>query len=142
MFLAAISMVVLYYLVTYIFYVIAGIRIFAKFGEPGWKAIIPFYNTYVQYSKVWSSTMGIASVALTLIHVVGSNYTADNAMLSMVIAIIGGVNFIVTLLGNIKLAKSFGHGTGFGLGLTFLQPIFILILGYSGDPYIGNTTEQ
>ena len=136
MFLAAISMVVLYYLVTYIFYVIAGIRIFAKFGEPGWKAIIPFYNTYVQYSKVWSSTMGIASVALTLIHVVGSNYTADNAMLSMVIAIVGGVNFIVTLLGNIKLAKSFG------LGLTFLQPIFILILGYSGDQYIGNTTEQ
>ena len=142
MFLAAISMVVLYYLVTYIFYVIAGIRIFAKFGEPGWKAIIPFYNTYVQYSKVWSSTMGIASVALTLIHVVGSNYTADNAMLSMVIAIVGGVNFIVTLLGNIKLAKSFGHGTAFGLGLTFLQPIFILILGYSGDQYIGNTTEQ
>ena len=142
MFLAAISMVVLYYLVTYIFYVIAGIRIFAKFGEPGWKAIIPFYNTYVQYSKVWSSTMGIASVALTLIHVVGSNYTADNAMLSMVIAIVGGVNFVVTLLGNIKLAKSFGHGTVFGLGLTFLQPIFILILGYSGDQYIGNTTKK
>lgn len=142
MFLAAVSMVVLYYLVTYIFYVVAGIRIFAKFGEPAWKAIIPFYNTYVQYSKVWSSAMGIVSVALTLVHAIGSNYTASNATLAVIITIVGIANFVVTLLGNIKLAKSFGHGTGFGIGLTILQPIFILILGYSGDRYIGNTTEK
>ena len=142
MFLTAISLIVLYYLVTYIFYVIAGFRIFAKFGEPGWKAIIPFYNTYVQYSKVWSSAMGIVSVVLTLVHAIGSNYTADNATLAMVVTLAGIANFVVTLLGNIKLAKSFGHGTGFGIGLTILQPIFILILGYSGDQYIGNTTEK
>lgn len=142
MFLTAISLIVLYYLVTYIFYVIAGFRIFAKFGEPGWKAIIPFYNTYVQYSKVWSSAMGIVSVVLTLVHAIGSSYTADNATLAMVVTLAGIANFVVTLLGNIKLAKSFGHGTGFGIGLTILQPIFILILGYSGDQYIGNTTEK
>ena len=36
-----------------------------------------------------------------------------------------------------KLAKAFGHGVGFTIGLFFLNPIFMLILGFSGDEYIG-----
>ena len=27
--------------------IIGGWKVFNKFGEPGWKAIIPFYNYYV-----------------------------------------------------------------------------------------------
>jgi hypothetical protein len=35
------------------------------------------------------------------------------------------------------LSKSFGNGIGFTLGLIFLNPIFILILGFGDAKYIG-----
>jgi hypothetical protein len=35
------------------------------------------------------------------------------------------------------LAKSFGKGTGFALGLIFLSVIFILILGFGDVRYVG-----
>ena len=37
----------------------------------------------------------------------------------------------------IDLAKSFGKGTGFAVGLIFLAPIFILILGFGPATYQG-----
>lgn len=36
-----------------------------------------------------------------------------------------------------KLSKAFGHGIGFTLGLIFLSPIFMLILGFGNSQYIG-----
>ena len=35
------------------------------------------------------------------------------------------------------LAKVFGKGTGFAIGLIFLTPIFALILGFGSDTYKG-----
>ena len=32
---------------------VATWKIFVKMGEPGWKALIPFYNEYMLYKKVW-----------------------------------------------------------------------------------------
>ena len=34
-----------------------------------------------------------------------------------------------------KLAKSFGKGVGFGFGLLFLSPIFLLILAFDNSTY-------
>ena len=36
-----------------------------------------------------------------------------------------------------KLSKAFGHGVGFTVGLFFLRPIFLLILGFGGSVYLG-----
>ena len=47
------------------------------------------------------------------------------------------VNFIVLIIVSIDLAKSFGRGTGFGIGLAFLAPIFAMILGFGSDTYKG-----
>ena len=33
--------------------IVAMWRIFAKAGEAGWKAVIPFYNTYILYKITW-----------------------------------------------------------------------------------------
>jgi hypothetical protein len=35
------------------------------------------------------------------------------------------------------VAQAFGKGTGFGLGLAFLGPIFYCILGFGDDQYQG-----
>jgi uncharacterized membrane protein YhaH (DUF805 family) len=47
------------------------------------------------------------------------------------------VNFIVGIIVLNDLSKSFGQGVGFTLGLIFLSPIFILLLGFGDYKYIG-----
>ena len=41
----------------YILQVVAYWQIFEKAGEPGWKAIIPCYNTYTQYKFTWNANI-------------------------------------------------------------------------------------
>jgi hypothetical protein len=47
------------------------------------------------------------------------------------------VNFIILIILSIDMAKSFGKGVGFGLGLAFLGFIFLPILGFGSAQYQG-----
>lgn len=93
--------------------ILANIFIFGKAGEPWWKALIPFYNTYISYK--------IAT---------GSGWL-------FVLAFIPCINFFVSIWFSYRLAKAFGYGFLFTLGLIFLNPIFSLILGFGSSRYIG-----
>jgi len=92
--------------------VIAGLwKIFTKAGEPGWAAIVPIYN---------------AIILLKL---------AGKPAWWIVLLIIPGVNMIVGIIVAIALAQNFGKGTGYGLGLAFLPPIFYPMLGFGDAQY-------
>lgn len=93
--------------------IVALWRIFAKAGEPGWASIVPFYNAYVLYKIAF-----------------GNGWY----FLTLVIPI---VNLVFGIMLYFKLAKAFGHGAGFGFGLLFLNPIFILILAFDSSEYVG-----
>jgi len=101
----------------YIVFVIAVIAgwwmMFEKAGEAGWKSIIPIYNIIV------------------LLKIVGREWWW---VLLMLIPFVGLVIWIIVAL---DLAKVFGRGTGFAIGLMFLTPIFSLILGFGSDTYKG-----
>jgi hypothetical protein len=103
--------------IVYIAIVVAVIAawwmIFTKAGEAGWKSIIPIYNIIV------------------ILKIVGREWWW---LLLMLIPI---VNIFVWIIVSLDLAKSFGRGTGFGIGLAFLSPIFGLILGFGSDTYRG-----
>lgn len=90
-----------------------GWKVFTKAGQPGWAFIIPIYNVIV------------------LLRIVG------RPVWWIVLLLIPIVNFIVAILVYIDLAKSFGKGVGFALGLIFLGPIFIAILGFGSAQYVG-----
>jgi hypothetical protein len=47
------------------------------------------------------------------------------------------VNLIIWIILCIDVAKSFGKGTGFGIGLLLLPFIFFLILGFGSAQYQG-----
>jgi len=47
------------------------------------------------------------------------------------------VNFIIAIILCIDLAKSFGNGVGFGVGLAFLGIIFFPVLGFGSAQYQG-----
>jgi len=94
--------------------VIAGMwKVFTKAGKPGWAAIIPIYNTIV------------------LLQIAGK------PIWWIVLLFIPIVNIVIAVMVMISVAKAFGKGTGFALGLLFLSPIFIPILGFSDAQYTG-----
>ena len=98
-----------------IIYILAYWMIFNKAGEPGWKALIPIYSTYTEYKLVWNTKM----------FAVFMYYAAS----------IGTI--VMNIMACVKMSMSFGHGTGFAIGLILLNPIFLLILAFDGSAYIG-----
>ena len=93
---------------------IAGMwKIFVKAGKPGWAAIVPIYNLVV------------------LLEIVGK------PIWWIILMIIPLVNIIVYIIVLIELAKRFGKGIGFALGLLFLPFIFFPVLGFGSAQYHG-----
>ncbi|HRE19270.1 MAG TPA: DUF5684 domain-containing protein, partial [Rhodocyclaceae bacterium] len=85
--------------------IIAGIwKVFTKAGQPGWGVLIPIYNAYL----------------LTKI--------AGRPGWWLLLLFVPLVNFVVAIILMIDVAKKFGKGPGFGLGLAFLGFIFFPIL--------------
>ena len=94
--------------------VIAGIwKVFTKAGEPGWAAIIPIFNMYI------------------LLKIAGRPWWW------LLLFIIPLVNIIISAVVSIDVAKSFGKGVLFGVGLWLLSPIFYCILGFGSAQYQG-----
>jgi len=88
-------------------------KIFTKAGQPGWASIIPIYNLYV-----WCKIVG-------------------RPWWWILLMLIPFVNFIILIILIIDLAKSFGKGVGFGIGLILLGVIFFPILGFGSAQYQG-----
>ena len=101
------------YLAIYVLVVAGWWMMFTKAGEDGWKAIIPIWNF------------------LIVLKIVGREWWW------IILAVIPIVNIVIWLIVSFDLAKSFGRGTGFGVGLFFLSFIFAPILGFGSDTYKG-----
>lgn len=123
-----------------IFYVLVAVaqwRIFTKAGEPGWKGIIPIYNIYNLYKISWKTNMFWALLVLELLSSIIQS-ASDGFLLSFVGWICSVAGLVIGIMGLHKVSKAFGHGAGFTLGLIFLNPIFLLILGFGSSQYLGN----
>jgi len=93
---------------------IAGMwKTFEKAGKPGWAAIIPIYNIYV------------------ILQLIGKPWWW------LLLLLIPLVNIILIFVIYIVLAKAFGKGAGFGVGLTLLSFIFFPLLGFGDAQYQG-----
>jgi Family of unknown function (DUF5684) len=103
----------LFFVVFYFLGVLPLWLVFNKAGQPGWHALIPIFNIYV------------------LLKVVG------RPGWWLILLLIPFVNFIVWIIVAYDLARSFGHGAGFTIGLVLLGWIFLLILGVNSSRYLG-----
>jgi len=86
---------------------------FEKAGQPGWAAIIPFYNIYV----------------LTQI--------AEKPEWWLILFFIPLVNLIASIMVWSAISTRFGKGDGFTVGLVLLSFIFIPILAFGDAKYKG-----
>ena len=129
----------------YILQVVAYWRIFVKAGRPGWHSIIPFLNEWDRTDMSWNRTMAWVMIACMILGSVlyynGTTINADGQTVHTTIGTIGSVlslvGAIIAIVSEYKLAKAFGKGFGFFLGLLFLNPIFKLILGFGDAQYQG-----
>lgn len=121
--------------------IIAGWKIFTKAGIAGWKIFIPLYNGYLFYKISWKASiffllLGLNFIGLFMILVSSTVLT----YLSIFILIL--VNSISYCIYNYKLAKAYGYGLKFTLGLLVLNGLFLLILGFGDAEYVGNRKAQ
>ncbi len=133
-------------------------KMFEKAGEPGWAAIVPFYNAYVLFKISWGNGWYfLLSVIPTILYEIvyfsfyaniirhgifnsfDSSYYASNAIgMGFLMILLGAGMLAVTIILCIKLAKVYGQGGGFACGLIFLYPIFLCIIAFSKNIfYVG-----
>ena len=104
---------IIFAIIYYVLTIVAMWKIFAKAGEPGWAAIIPFYNYYVLFKITWGQG------------------------LMFLLLLIPCVNIVIAILTSVKLGKAFGKSGAFIAGLIFLSFIFELILAFDNSEYLG-----
>jgi hypothetical protein len=121
----------------YVLQIIADWKIFTKADEPGWKSIIPIYHIFVEYGICWNSLMGLIFLALTVL----CSFLTMGENIPMWRTVIAGIASIAALvihfIQSVKLSKSFGKGTGFGIILFLFGPIGRMILGFGSSTYEG-----
>lgn len=113
----------IFVLVWFVFYIIGLWKMFEKAGQPGWKAIIPFYNTW------------------TLVEITGLNwYWFLVALVPTIISLLGleslsFVGNVASIIANVNiyynLSKKFGKETSWVVLSVFFGFITIPMLGYS-----------
>ena len=95
----------------------SGWKIFTKAKLPGWGILVPIYNVYLQFKLAghpnWAWWLLLPPVAAILL-----------------------------IVANFKIAKKFGKGTGFALGLLFLPIIFYPILAWGDAQYQEELSEE
>lgn len=125
-------------LVWWILQIIANWNIFTKAGEAGWKSLIPIYGDYVSYKIAWQTSYFWLSFMLGIVaSYVSSANLNESIFLTVIATLLRIVIAVINIMYCIKLSRAFGHGIGFAIGLILLQPIFLLILGFSSDQYYG-----
>lgn len=119
--------------------IVGSWKIYKKFGEPGWKCIIPFYNVWVEYKYTWNTKMAIWNIALSFGGGLIMQIAAEGNALWYLGFVAFLVGWIISIKGYQKLSKAFGKGTGFTVGLVLMTGLFEIILGFGKSEYVGNS---
>lgn len=98
------------------FNIIARWKLYVKAGKPGWASLVPIYSTIILFEIIGYKWYYIFFLALGAVPIVGQ------------IALI-----LFTISYNIKLAKSFDQGAGFGIGLWLVNIVFTAIIAFDNS---------
>lgn len=86
-------------------------KMFEKAGKPGWAFLVPIYNVIVMLEII------------------------NKPIKWLLFLIIPILNIVYGIKLYIELAKAFGKGTGFGIGMIFLPFVFVPMIGFGDAEY-------
>lgn len=122
-----------------VLYFIAWCRIFRKACMPWERMFVPFYSAFAQCDLADCRPLFWVNLALSFIAsmvvaplMVSEEFASFGAILYFLFLI---VELIMLVIFSRRLARKFGKGGWFTLGLVLLNPIFIMILGFGKAEY-------
>ena len=109
--------VMIVYLVIIVLMVVSMWKVFTKAGQPGWAAIVPFYNVYILLKMVGRPAWWLLLFLVPL------------------------VNIVISVIVYLDLAKAFGRSSVFGVfGLLLFPYIGFPMLAFGKDVYTAPAT--
>ncbi|MCD8044297.1 MAG: DUF5684 domain-containing protein [Tannerellaceae bacterium] len=99
------------YLAIIVVTIAGGWKMFEKAGKPGWAFLVPIYNVIVMLEIINKPIKWLLFLIIPILNIV----------------------YCVKLY--IGLAKAFGKGTGFGIGMIFLPFVFVPMIGFGDAEY-------
>lgn len=137
---AVLTVMIIYVVLT----LVSNWKVFVKYGEPGWKGLIPFYSIYVECQKVWTTTAGWVIIGVTVLYgILESVLKSSTSTLLSVLSIVAGIAIIVLdIMMNNRKAKAFGKGIGMTIVLVLFPFIGNLVLGLGSAEYLGNPEDN
>ena len=98
--------------------IVAMWKIFVKAGKPGWVSIIPIYNIIVMCEIAEKEWWYILLMCIPLVNI-----------------------YAMFVIYN-EIAKKFGKGVGFTIGMILLPFVFFMILGFGKDSVYNDTSLE
>ncbi len=169
---AVLSFIAVYWVVFFgvgVLLIVAKWRLYEKAGEPGWAAIVPYYESFVLYKISWGNgwlflltkvpgfIAGILYLTVFTRELIRAAnhfdgfYESPSFALSLfaeslgiltLVGVLGLGAFVIQIITHIKLARAFGQGGGFACGLIFLNPVFLCILAFSKEIFYRGVDGQ
>ena len=127
-------------LIMMILHIIGVWNVFKKAGEPGWKSIIPFYNTYILYKISWNP-MWFWLVLLGGLIGAGLLSFATVTVCVILGALIELFTIIVRFVMYYRLCLAFGWGVGRYILTILFAPIMFMVMGLGKSVYAGPITN-
>ena len=111
--------------------------IFLKAGEKGWKALIPFYSTFLSHHIIgMSHAWFIIDMVLWVCEMFIEEYNLGTHLFSHIFFAFTAVFTIVSEIIHInKLCNVFRKGRGFKIGTFCVPEVFLLIIAFSKAEY-------
>lgn len=121
-------------LIVVVLMIVTNFKIYKKAGEEGWKCLIPYYNTWTECKFLGINTNWVWILIGSSFVFVFLDGLLDTTIFSYLSYI---VTFYFQVLRSISMAQSFGKDTGYGVGILFLQVVFLPMLAFGKSEYVG-----
>ena len=137
--------------------IIGGWKVFEKAGEKGWKILIPIYGEYILFkicnAEKWFWTLLCISFVgsfMMAFNQIPVNFNATEEVISQQLNLVDWSKHAPYIIGalatcaaaivaevylSIRLAKAFGKGLAYILGLIFIPEIVLIVLGFGSAKY-------
>lgn len=132
------------YFVWWIIKTIALWKAFEKAWEPGWKAIVPVYNLYIQFKlanfKNWFWCVFVLSIIISCLNLIKNpDYSS---YIVLIAGVLGVVVSVISIIAAFKFARKYGWWVFASILFVVFYPLCILILGFGKSKYEWDKSEE